>query len=116
MLPSPPVLPRVSVFSFHFPQFRMGAAEYEAGPPDDCLLACTSLGVCAPLWISGRLSGHGVCRCSHFARKGNQIPHSQSARQTFPPSILICATHAGFPPRSHGRRRVCVTHQAKLKA
>jgi hypothetical protein len=56
MLPSPPVLPRVSVFSFHFPQFRMGAAEYEAGPPDDYLLACTSLGVSVPLWLSVRLS------------------------------------------------------------
>ncbi|SRR5712692_8187888 len=48
MSPSPPVLPRVSVFSFHFPQFRMGAAENEAGPPDDYLLACTSLGVSVP--------------------------------------------------------------------
>jgi hypothetical protein len=115
MLPSPPVLLQVSAFSFHFPQFRMGAAVHEAGPPDGCLLACTSLGVSVPLRISGRLSGHGVYKCSHFTRKRNQIPHSQSARQKFPPPILICATHAGFPPKSHGRRSVCVTHQAKVK-
>jgi len=38
MLPSPPVLPQVSILSLHFPQFPIGFAKCGADYPGDCLL------------------------------------------------------------------------------
>lgn len=98
MLLSPPVLPRVSAFSGYFPQFRIGVAEVIGQDlPDTCLLLLLSSRVYAAVNIRASLRGRCLTDAAISPGKTTKFIVGEAE---FPRPILICPTHAGFPPRS----------------